>query len=328
MARYCIVFISLIFPSQVLADDGLAILQLSFHRVPPALATQIRQKLQDTLNEDGYDVMPQRAAVRVLRGAGVPPGCVIGPCLNRVKETLKVKRIVVGGVLSQGTSYDITMTMLEAGGGTTLSQVNKRCNVCNFMEVEKTVVDLSKQLHKQALVFLATRSNLGVRSRPAGAKVMLDGLAAGQTPLVRVLTPGSHSVEVAKKGYSAASQTVHLEAGKPHTINVTLVPEGTGNESTVTFEGNSGDESSRPGWLKWTVLGAGVAMGGLGAGLIAMDGGETSDPRYVHDSSTAGITLLSLGGAAIITAAVIYLLNGSGNTRRDVAWSGPGTPVE
>lgn len=323
MARYCIIFILLILPGQARAE-GLAILELRFHRVPPALATHIRQKLQDTLNDDGYDVMPQRTAVRMLRRAGVPPGCVMGPCLNRVKETLKVKRIVVGGVLSQGTSYDLTMTMLETGGGTALSQVNERCNVCNFTEVEKTVEDVSKHLHKQALVYLATRSNLGVRSRPTDAKVMIDGLAAGQTPLTHVLTPGSHSVEVAKKGYSAASQTIHLEAGKPRTISVTLVPEGKGNESTVTFEGNGDAESSRPGWLKWTVLGAGVVMGGLGAGLVAMDGGETSDPRYVHDSSTAGITLLSLGGAAIITAAVIYLLDGSGGARRDVAWIRPG----
>jgi hypothetical protein len=297
--------------------DGLAVLELRFHKVPPALSKQIRQQIQKTLGEDGYDVMPQQAVVRMLRGAGIPPGCTLGPCLNRVHETLKVKRVLYGGILSQGTSYDITLTLLETGGGSVLSQVNDRCNVCTFMEVQEKVAEAARQLHKQALVFLSTRCSLTVRSRPPGANVLIDDLKAGETPLTKVLSPGSHNVEVAAKGYASASQTIHLDAGRSRALNVTLVRGGLGEKSAITFE-NNGDRSSRPAWLMWTALGAGVVMTGLGGGLLALDGAETSDPRYVHDTSTAGITLLSLGGAALVTVGVIYLLDSS-RSGRDVA---------
>ena len=283
--------------------DKVAILEIRFSSVPPALKNQIRQRVHESFAAGGFQVTGERQTARRLRGAAVPPGCSAGPCLNRIGEVLGADRVVVGGVSSQGTSYDITMTMLETGGGTVLAQVSQRCDVCNFKEVEEAAATAAEQLHKQAMVFLSNRAKLVVESVPSRADAILDGLPAGKTPLIRVLLPGPHTVEIAAKGYTAATQKVKLKTGRTHHLRVSLLPKkAVGRASPYHRRG-----PSAPRWLKWTVLGAGVVMAGLGGGLVALDGREMSDSRYVHNTRTAGVTMISLGAAAAVAGTLITL---------------------
>jgi hypothetical protein len=313
MSRRFALILTILLATPHASAQSIAILELRFSKVPPALVDQLREQVKSALVLAGYSVVDQRTASTHVGRAGIPPGCFMGPCLTRVGEALKVDRVIMGGVAAQGTSYDITMTMLETGGGTALSQVNERCNVCTFKEVEKTIADSSASLHKKALVFLAARSILKVNSKPSGADVMLDGLPAGNTPMTQVVTPGRHTLEVTSKGLSSSSTFVDLEAGKVRTVNLNLVRGGSAEqEGIVTFQDSA--PRRRWKWLPWTVLGASAVLGGIGGGLLAMDGTETSDPRYVHDTSTAGIALLSLGGVALVTSAVIFLLDYTSGT--------------
>jgi hypothetical protein len=296
-------FLSLLLAPLCARADNVAILEMRFASVPPALKSQIHRRMHQSLAAGGFQVTSERQTARRLRGASVPPGCSAGPCLNRIGEVLGVDRVVVGGVSSQGTSYDITMTMLETGGGTVLAQVSQRCDVCNFKEVEEATATAAEQLHKQALVFLTNRAKLVVESVPSHADALLDGLPAGKTPLIRVLLPGTHTVEIAAKGHTAATQKLTLKAGKTHHLRVSLLPKkAVARASPYRLRG-----PSAPRWVKWTVLGAGVVAAGIGGGLVALDGREMSDSRYVHDTRTAGVTMISLGAAAAVAATLITL---------------------
>jgi len=295
--------------SAVAGDDNLAILEVRFTAVPPAMGDQIRGRVQDTLAKGGYAVTTEEQAQARLKRAAIPPGCTVGPCLQRIGRVLDVQRALVGGISGQGTSYDITLTMLETGGGTVLAQVNQRCDVCNFKEVEDAAAVATERLHKQALVFVSTRSTLVLRSDPPMADVLLDGLPAGKTPLRRILQPGTHAFEVAVQGHSAVSQRVQLAPGKTETINVKLVPklmESLADRATAPRPPRS------PGWIKWAVLGTGVVVGGVGGGLLALDGRESSDPRYVHDTRGAGVAMVSLGAAAAVAGLLIAVKESAG----------------
>lgn len=289
-----------------IADD-LAILELRFSNVPPGLTKQIRQRARSVLEENDYKVKRQDGIRARLRSAGLPPGCSMGPCLSRVGQALEVDQVLVGELSGEGTSYDIILTLLETGGGTPLAQVSDRCDVCNFTEVEFAVARAFKKLLEQSQVFLSKRARLTIQSNPIDAEVLLDGLLAGKTPLTRVLIPGPHSIQVNRKGFLSNKQQVRLQPGETSTVKVSLLhPDVTRIDKPSTRRSTS---RIHP-WIKWSVLGAGVLVAGIGGGLMALDGNDSSDPGHVNDTQVAGITLLSVGGAALITATLLSLLDG------------------
>jgi hypothetical protein len=62
-----------------------------------------------------------------------------------------------------------------------------------------------------------------VVSRPAGARVFVDGKLVGTTPLqVPAVAPGSHSVRLELDGYRGWSTTTSVEAGEQKRIAASL----------------------------------------------------------------------------------------------------------
>ena len=62
----------------------------------------------------------------------------------------------------------------------------------------------------------AAAGRLLIRSTPAGARVVLDGRDAGETPLtVRDVAPGAHTVRVVREGYVADQRRVIVSAASP-----------------------------------------------------------------------------------------------------------------
>lgn len=67
---------------------------------------------------------------------------------------------------------------------------------------------------------------LAVRTRPAGANVVIGKTFAGQTPLELTLTANKkHLLHVSKAGYEKAKRTVKLLSEESKTLNITLKPK-------------------------------------------------------------------------------------------------------
>ena len=58
----------------------------------------------------------------------------MGPCLQRVGGALRAQRVLVGGVLAQGSNYDVTLTFLDTSQGQPVAQASERCEVCTSDE--------------------------------------------------------------------------------------------------------------------------------------------------------------------------------------------------
>jgi hypothetical protein len=75
--------------------------------------------------------------------------------------------------------------------------------------------------------------SLFVNTTPAGAELTLDALAVGISPTTLPnLTPGNHTLSMAKEGFVTQSQTVLITADQITTANVILVPAG-GNGTQI-----------------------------------------------------------------------------------------------
>ena len=67
---------------------------------------------------------------------------------------------------------------------------------------------------------------LSVKTKPAGANVMVDKTFAGQTPLNLALTADrTHRIQISKAGYQKAQRTVNLQSEESKTLNITLKPK-------------------------------------------------------------------------------------------------------
>jgi uncharacterized membrane protein len=68
----------------------------------------------------------------------------------------------------------------------------------------------------------STNGVLVVNTEPARAKVYLDGVYFGMSPLRAEATLGIHKVEVKLKGYKTASEKVSVRKGDSTELELTL----------------------------------------------------------------------------------------------------------
>jgi len=87
-----------------------------------------------------------------------------------------------------------------------------------------------------ALVMLT--GSLFVNTTPAGARLTLDASTAGMSPAtLRNLTPGNHTLSVAKDGFVTQNLTVRITADQMATVDIVLVPAGMSDGSGTRVAG-------------------------------------------------------------------------------------------
>jgi hypothetical protein len=111
-----------------------AVVALSLRGIPADQERRYHDILRAELKRVGYDVVDERESRRLLERMGAPPNCTVGPCLQRVGGALRAQRVLVGGVLAQGSNYDVNLTFLETDHGTPVAQATERCEVCTADE--------------------------------------------------------------------------------------------------------------------------------------------------------------------------------------------------
>jgi hypothetical protein len=63
---------------------------------------------------------------------------------------------------------------------------------------------------------------VAVQSRPAGARVVVDGSLAGRTPIDVEVSVGSHEIRIEDEGYQAWVTTVEVAADDRVAVNASL----------------------------------------------------------------------------------------------------------
>ena len=176
---------------------------------------------------------------------------------------------------------------------------------------------------------------------PFGAEVWVDGKLAGKAPLEPLaVKPGYHAVRVNAPGYEESQTTAEVPAGGEHTVVVSLVERPV--ERPTEREGPTAvaQPTEAPGpdltpWA-WSTLGVGVALAIGGTTSYALGEKDHKDlvatPGYgsggVADRTrqdaldleasgstkkTVGYVLWGVGGAAIATSVVLFVLDEGGD---------------
>ena len=160
------------------------------------------------------------------------------------------------------------------------------------------------------------QTSLQITSTPSGARVLIDGVLAGVTPLFMETSSGPHTITIEHPGRRTETQRVELKKDEPKVIDVKLA-----------IDGSSGG-SGRRNPLFLGVAGVGVAAIIGGVVLFAIDEDDTGLPptqKYYFDSAPGGIALAGAGVAAAAVGTILYLSSGGTSpARTPTAWLAPG----
>jgi hypothetical protein len=91
-----------------------------------------------------------------------------------------------------------------------------------FLQHPRTAPEERRQAEDELRELSTRTAQLEIKVNPAGAAVVIDGDVVGQSPLGRVVDPGSHTVEISSPGYAAQRVQLDLEPGKPRLVALTL----------------------------------------------------------------------------------------------------------
>ena len=173
------------------------------------------------------------------------------------------------------------------------------------------------------LAFVGSR--LTITSRPAGARLLVDGKEQGITPLKgHALRPGDHKVELVLAGYQPSARNVTTRKGESLTLDLELKASEAAVAATPTEPSPAEPPMEQGDGFRWPIyssIAAGVALAALGAGIglgVASNSAydeyqETTDPERWQElrDQIPGLELGSnvsfgVAGAAAAAAVILY----------------------
>ena len=274
----------LVAPS-IAGAERLAIIKLSFSGAPPALVQQVRQGLRELFQRSKLEVIKREQFKDhpALSGA-----CTVGPCLAALQRELNVDWALTASVVSNGSNYHVSLTLLETTGGTVLAQSDERCAVCTYADAAKLALKAGAAVVAGAHKTLREKAWLELRSDPKNARVDIDGVAMGMTPVKRLLAPGPHWV-ASFKGHKWIQQRVFLKAGSKKRVTLKLRAGGAAPSPPRIIK--------QPHWPAWLLGALGTGAASAGGVLWGLSGSCQND--CTTERRTVGITLIGAGAAAI-----------------------------
>jgi hypothetical protein len=231
-------------------------------------------------------------------------------------------------------SYDLEPSARALNGTVVAHQMLGR-HVEAFEGLERLLTEFTSTLSEGQKARIQRRleelrARIGVieiRADQRDARVLVDGRELGRGPLrtqVRV-APGSHTVVVTLPGHDPATRAVVVAAGGTVTADVVLAPVPVRVERPVLVR------RMEP-WIPWVTLGAGAALvaGGVGFRVSAdrdydaakleadrlwspdqrpVDITALDEYRSAQTKNGVAISLWAVGGAAVVTGAVLVIWN-------------------
>jgi hypothetical protein len=190
---------------------------------------------------------------------------------------------------------------------------------------------LEDEVYQEALNYQKLLANqiatVEISCEQDGVALTLDGVSIGTCPTTKVdrIKPGTHQLVGEKKGFVTGTVQVLGVGGETNKFSIKLIPLSANAKIVHRF----------PQWQPWAVLGGGLLVTGIGAvlelsartqmdsynGVInanctvgcndediaALDAQDTYDSAQRYH--TAGIIVMSVGAAVVVTGGVMLYLN-------------------
>ena len=232
-------------------------------------------------------------------------------CIAEVGAALGVPEVVAGDLGRVGDYWMLNLRRINVRN----AEVTKRAS----RNVEGSINSLVKVLPGAVAELFGKEvppvadANLGrliIKTSPDGASVLINGQAAGASPLEKEMTPGEYAVVVTLDGYEKVERKVAVQKGQTADVTLTLNKVYPMNPykkyGYVTFFTGLG-LAAFGGIATWQASATGDEFGKTGSGS------KKSASKAWEGTAWASF---AIGGAAMITGTVLWILSPG-----DKAWA-------
>ena len=276
----------------------------------PSMQPQVKALIEGWLSSHGHRITTSALPADSTAKLG---DCFVledTSCARRLVEEKGFSEIIVVVRADAGVNKDVTFTGYWFEKGNEPIAEKRICERCSDTALVMAGDELMSALLGSANISVG---QLKLTSNPPGAQVVIDGKAAGATPVDVSLPAGPHQITVSAEGRVDAVKSVTIVKGTPTALEVVLeVPRpppppnsklvpiaviGAGAALLVTgvvlYATSESDTGEKPEYRDTRALGIGVAIsglavGGLGAYLLLRAGKPADSPAPVSMSFASG----------------------------------------
>jgi hypothetical protein len=243
-------------------------------------------------------------------------GCDAVGCPESNLSALGATHLLRSRVQIEGRDYAITLELVRVGAAPEPYRLEESCEICG-VEAVATAVEARVTAFSSILESTpAADGKIEIRTSPAGARVSIDGIVVGSTPIAIDFAPGEHAIEIQKLGYFPHHQRIEVHPGEPSELDLVLRAEPV-------------DRVRPASWgVGWAALAVGTASVAASVPLFVLDGTAVSSNcsgnnidvnglcRYRHTTLEGGVTMAAVG-ASVATLGVALLIHSVRKLRRD-----------
>lgn len=272
-----------------------------------ALAEPLLEALRRGAERGGLGLLGAAEVAGLAGGA-----CTDTACVRRLATGLGATHVLRTTATRTSRDYVLRLELVATAQEKQVTELDALCELCGLSELLDLASDQAALLAPRAIESAAPPPELLLTSQPTGARVLIDGLPAGATPLTRALVPGEHVVSLSFEGHLPEERAIRAVAGVREKLHVVL---------------QRSPETLRVRSAGWGLLFSGIAGVLGGAVLLSIDGrpyqprcnGTDVDPRgqchFVYNTDIGGAAILA-GGAALVTVGALLVVQTRDRERR------------
>ncbi|HEX7598292.1 MAG TPA: PEGA domain-containing protein [Polyangia bacterium] len=289
-----------------------AVARLDFEgRIPAGLQDLFAQRLVEGLSAARFEVLGGKDVQQKLTGQDPAlQGCQTASCYPAMANTLGASYLITARVAESNKTYTIVMEIINGRTGAVLASNRERCETCGAEEAGEKMGLAASALRDRLEAVSRAPARFIIRSRPAGAAVIMDDKPMGTTPLDTELPGGAHHVQLKQSGYDDLSRSFTVVSGVDETLDLDLVALPTRFPMRT---------------VGWGGVAGGVLLMAAGILTMSFDNHEIGcstkevDARghcpWVRSTKWWGASMMGLGAAAATMGGVfLYLAPRPGNT--------------
>ncbi len=323
----------------------LAVVELSTPPTMIGLGAQVLQQVQVAARKQGFTVVPAedveqalgRKPYEDLQKCGGDPSCVAGR-LSR----LGVDHAVVGDLSRDEKSYLLKLYLIDVKQAVLVSSVDRAVLIASRRFKDDAAQAIPRLLRGER----EATGKLVISTNVDDVDVWIDGEPRGRTPLELALKPGKYEVRLERNSYLPIRRLVDVDVNKVSTPEFRMLrdpaaapapEEGLSPALVLERKASTPERAFRIPLPAWVALGAGAAAGATGiyfgasaqrierelkGGYDAQDGVYSGTRARALEGQQQALTaniLFGVAGAAVVTGAVLTLLDPGDDSKVSVA---------
>ncbi len=219
-----------------------------------------------------FQIIERKEIERIINELGLnQSGFLDSKTAKEIGNLYGLDMLVFGTVAKFSNLVETDCRLIDTQNGEAILADNASCR--NESEIRNMVVNLARKMEQRFTK--KETSQMIIHSIPSGAKVFIDGVSVGYTPLVKKMEYGAYNVEISLENYAPWTKEVLLDQAQTK-VSAQLVGTKTETPSVIKKQGNK----------TWLYVVGGAAL--IGGGIAALSMGKE---KKENKNSNVSITI-------------------------------------